>query len=86
MRYAFILAEKAFYPVTILCRVLQVSTSGFYAWLRRKPSDRELQDRRLKAEIAAIHTASRKTYGSPRIHADFTRQLHKEPIRIGVNY
>ncbi|NJN70718.1 MAG: IS3 family transposase [Nitrospira sp.] len=71
MRYAFILAEKAFYPVAILCRVLEVSRSGFYAWLQRNPSRRELRDRQLRAEIAAIHKESRKTYGSPRVHAEF---------------
>ena len=70
MRYPFIQAEKAHYPLTVLCRVLQVSRSGFYAWLRREPSKREVQDRKLQTEVAAIHKASRGTYGSPRVHEE----------------
>ena len=70
MRYPFIQAEKAHYPLAVLCRVLKVSRSGFYAWARRGPSQRELEDRKLKTEVVAIHKASRKTYGSPRVHAE----------------
>ena len=70
MRYPFIQVEKAHYPLKMLCRVLQVSRSGFYAWARRGSSHRELEDRKLKAEVVAIHKASRKTYGSPRVHAE----------------
>lgn len=70
MRYPFIVAEKANYPVAALCRVLQVSRSGFYAWCQRRPCQRELEDRRLKVQISAIHRASHKTYGSPRVHAE----------------
>ena len=70
MRYPFIHAEKAYYPVRVLCRVLQVSRSGFYAWLKRSPSRREREDGRLRVEITALHKASYKTYGSPRILAD----------------
>jgi len=54
----------------MLCRVLQVSTSGFYAWCRRGPSARAREDTALKVEIRAAHTASKKTYGSPRILED----------------
>ena len=74
MRYPFIQAEKANYPLTVLCRVLQVSRSGFYAWRRRKPSKREVQDRKLQTEVAAIHKASQGTYGSPRIHEELKAQ------------
>ena len=67
MRFAFILAEKVFYPIAVLCRVLDVSRSGFHAWARREPSDREREDRRLEVHVVAIHRESRGTYGSPRI-------------------
>ncbi len=67
MRFAFILAEKAFYPIAVLRRVLDVSRSGFHAWARREPSDREREDRRLEVHVVAIHRESRGTYGSPRI-------------------
>ncbi len=53
-----------------MCRVLGVSTSGFYAWRKRKPSKRSLEDSRLKALIAKIHRDSRGTYGAPRILAE----------------
>jgi transposase InsO family protein len=54
----------------VLCRTLQVSTSGFYAWCRRGLSDRAQEDAALKVEIRAAHTASGKRYGSPRILED----------------
>lgn len=79
MRYLFVRAEKAFYPVTVLCRVLQVSKSGFYAWLRRTPSARQQRDQRLKLEIKAAHQRSRGTYGTPRVH----QQLRQDGIGIG---
>ena len=50
MRYAFIAAEKARWPVTVMCTVLKVSTSGFYASLRRVPSARACKDARLERE------------------------------------
>jgi putative transposase len=53
-----------------MCRVLGVSTSGYYAWRGRGPSARALADQQLTAEICEIHANSRGTYGSPRIHAE----------------
>ncbi len=70
MKFGFIQTEKATYPVRVLCRALQVSASGFYAWCRRGLSSRARQDAVLKVEIRAAHAASRRTYGSPRILAD----------------
>lgn len=70
MRFSFILAEKAHYPVALMCRLLQVSRSGFYEWAKRGPSKRAQEDAVLKGKIAASHGASRGTYGSPRVHAD----------------
>ena len=55
MRFRFILAEKASYPVALMCRVLQVSRSGFYAWARRPESDRSRTDRKLLVAIRASH-------------------------------
>lgn len=69
-RYGFIVSEKARYPVRLMCRVLGVSASGFYAWLARSPSERELSDRALTELIRTIHAESRGTYGSPRVHAE----------------
>jgi putative transposase len=63
-------ANQADYPVATMCRVLKVSTSGFYAWQSRPPSDRYLSNLALKAKIRAIHERSRGTYGMPRIYAE----------------
>jgi putative transposase len=70
VRFAFIATEKACFPVALLCRVLQVSRSGFYAWQIRLPAARTQQDQRLAISVAAIYTNSRGRYGSPRIHAE----------------
>lgn len=70
MRFAFIQAEKASWPVTALCSAMKVSTSGFYAWQRHAPSERATKDERLKVRIRESFDKSRKTYGSPRIHVD----------------
>lgn len=69
MRFAFILEEKA-WPKAAMCRVLQVSTAGFYAWQRRPASDHAKDDERLKVLIGASFDESRKTYGSPRVLKD----------------
>ncbi len=76
MKFAFILAQKALYPITLLCTVLSVSTSGFYAWLSRPrtPSARARADEQLGVEIAAVHARSRRTYGSPRVFASLRAQ------------
>jgi putative transposase len=68
--FAFILAEKAHYSIRRLCDVLGVSASGFYAW-RGRPliTPRIRADRGLRAKIRAIHAASERRYGSPRVHA-----------------
>ncbi len=70
MRFAFIDAEKAHYPVVVLCRVMEVRRSGFYAWCRRGPSLRARHDGVLSAHIGTAFQGSRRTYGSPRVHAE----------------
>jgi putative transposase len=78
-RYRFISAEKAHYPITILCRVLDVGRSGYYAWARRGVSARARADEALTAQIAQIHEASRRTYGIPRVRA----ALRARGVRCG---
>src|ERR1700719_3901957 len=89
VRFCFIATEKACYPVTLMCRVLQVSRSGYYAWAKRPAAERRRQDQRLTLEVrieaqrrtrevAAIHTESGGRYGSPRVHAE----LHQRGQRI----
>lgn len=72
-------ANQAEHSVATLCRVLRVSASGYYAWVKRPPSLREQRDRELVGEIHRIHKMSRTSYGSPRIH----REFRDDGIRIG---
>ena len=71
-RFAFIDREKAHHDVTVLCQLLKVSRSGFYAWLRRPPSARASADQVLTEQICTAFEDNRKVYGSPRIHAELT--------------
>jgi putative transposase len=68
--YRFIRAEKASHAVTTMCRVLSVSTSGYYQWVVRQPSRRSRMDVVLTDRIECIHKASRGTYGAPRVHVE----------------
>jgi putative transposase len=67
-------ANRAAWKVATMCRVLGVSTSGFYAWLDRVPSARAQTDARLSTQIQDIHRRSRHTYGMPRVHAELAEQ------------
>ena len=69
-RYRFIRAERATYLIVVLCRVLRVARSAYYAWARRGVSARATADEELAARIAVVHARSRRTYGAPRVHAD----------------
>ena len=68
--FAFIEAEKAHHPVALLCRLLGVSRSGYYAWRVRPASARTRSNLALTERIRTIHARSRGTYGAPRIHAE----------------
>ena len=68
--FGFVLAKKAEHSISIMCRVLEVSRSGYHAWVGRSPSARAVQDARLSARIAVLHKLRRGVYGSPRIWAD----------------
>jgi len=68
--YRFIDAEKTSYPVSMLCRVLKVSRSGYHAWKDRPPSKRARENAALTERIREIHHRSRGTYGYPRVHAE----------------
>jgi putative transposase len=79
MKYQFIHTEKANFPVMILCRVLQVSRSGFYSFLVRKKSKCESEDSRITARIRRVFFDSRRSYGSPRIY----QELRSIGIKLG---
>jgi len=78
--FRFIAATKAEHSIQIMCRVLEVSRSGFHAWARREPSARAVADAALSGRIAEIHADSLKTYGSPRVHAELRLE---DGVRIG---
>ena len=74
MRFAFIDVEKTSYPMRILCRVLKVSPSGYYAWRNRKPSRRDLEDEQLRPKVVDAFKIGRGTYGSPRVLTELVEQ------------
>jgi putative transposase len=78
VRVGFIAAEKAAFPVRLLCRTLQVSRAGFYAWQARPPAPRVRADDRLGLAIAAIHAESRLSTAA---QAEPPRVTHREPVR-----
>lgn len=77
MKYAAIAANAEQFPVTLMCRALGVAPSGFYAWRRRPVPERVVRDRALAAHVRAAFAASRKRYGSPRVHAELRAQGHR---------
>lgn len=79
MKFAFIVSRMVAFPVALMCRVLGVSTSGFYAWLKRPQPERAKSDARLALDVAAVHARSRGRYGSPRVHAE----LRARGVRVG---
>jgi len=79
MKFAFIHAEKAQFPIAVLCRVLGVTRQGYYAFVRRAPSARVGADEALRKRIDEVFVDSRETYGSPRIQ----RVLQAEGTRVG---
>ena len=76
MTYIFIAQACSDLPVAACCRVMKVSTSGFYAWQANPVSDRDFDDAVLSNTIVDIHRMSRRSYGSPRVHAE---------LRLGQN-
>jgi transposase InsO family protein len=81
VKYACIDRRRDHYPVRMMCRLLGVSASGFYAWRTRPESTRTRHDRELMPKIRRIFTASKGVYGSPRVHAE----LVAEGVMAGRN-
>jgi len=80
MKYAFIEEQKTQHSVRRMCRLLDVSPSGYYEWRGRPPSARSVADEALRGEVVRIHRESRSTYGRPRIHAE----LREQGLRVGA--
>jgi len=75
--YELVDSEKAAFPVTTLCEAVGVSRSAYYAWCRSGPSERELANERLLAEIRAIYVENEARYGSPRIRDELRERGHE---------
>ena len=78
-RYRLIEKLRPTLKVTYLCEFLEVSASGFYDWCNRSPSERSLEDVKLKRLIQKIHTDAEEAYGSPRVH----QVLKKQGVHVG---
>jgi putative transposase len=81
MRFRFIEDHRDVFLVRLMCAVLDVSASGYYAWRQRPESGRAAADRELLTEVRRVHANSRRRYGSPRVHA----VLRSEGKRVGRN-
>jgi putative transposase len=79
VKYQFIAEHCGDYPVTVMCHVLEVSVSGYYAWHKREPSQHSREDAALAAKVETAFEHNRRVYGSPRIHAE----LHAQGIACG---
>ncbi len=77
MRFSFIAAEKANHDVALMCRVLQVTRQGFYAWQRRGPSRRKREEERLSTTIRAAFLQNHGRYGSPRVYLELRDEGHR---------
>ena len=77
MKFDAIEAEKANYPVALMCRVLEVSRAGYYASRRRPESKRTKANGQLVARIREVYQRSRRTYGSPRVYAELRKSGHE---------
>lgn len=74
MKYALVEAGKTDYPIAKQCAWLGVSRAGYYAWQKRPPSAHTTKDERLGVLVREAYERSRRTYGSPRVHAELVAQ------------
>ena len=74
MTYQFIEQHKQEFPIVVMCHVLGVSESGFYAWRKRPACRRKREDAQLTQEIEQVYTTHQGRYGSPRIHRELQEQ------------
>ncbi len=74
MTYQFMAEHRHEYPMTTMCRVLEVSVSGYYAWAKRPPSQHSREDAQLAEQVKIAFQANRCVYGSPRVHAELHAQ------------
>jgi len=73
-RYEFVQAESASFPIAVMCSALSVSTSGYYSWRNRAPSEREKKRAERTEKVSRVFVESRRTYGSPRVTCELRAQ------------
>jgi putative transposase len=78
VKFAFVHAEKAFFSVAALCRMLGVTRQGYYAYAKRPPSKRLARDAELQQQVKTIFVDNKKRYGSPRVH----QQLRRDGLEV----
>jgi len=85
LSFAFIHAEKALYPISLMCSSLRVSRAGYYAWVDRPPSAHTTEDQQLAVLVREVHELSRKRYGAPRVQKELaaTNDVHVSAKRVG---
>lgn len=76
MKFAFVEVEKVNHSVELLCQVLDVSRSGFYAWRTRVPSKRSIEDEQLKSTLRKVRKGPKRCYGAPRMKCELEKH-HK---------
>lgn len=84
MKYATVDSMRQRYPISMLCELLEVSTSGYHEWRGRKPSARQRANEHLVSQIRVLHAESFGSYGSPRVHVALRRRgqnIGRERIR-----
>jgi putative transposase len=69
VKYAWIREHRDSFPLAVLCQVLEVSPSGYYAWLDREPSPRARRQERIQAAVRQVHAQSHGIYGSQKVAA-----------------
>ena len=79
MKYACLARHRGEYSMRLMCRVLDVAQSGYYAWRRRGPTARAVADERLLLHVRVAFDRSNETYGAPRVHRD----LRAAGLRVG---
>ena len=81
MIFTWISKNKCHWPVRVMCRILQVSSSGYYKWCRNTPGRQMSAQEVALVEIKAIHAEVKERYGSPRIH----QELKKRGFKTSLN-
>ena len=92
MRYEFIKMHKKAYPVTLMCYILRVSSSGFYSWLTRPPSQNKLTNDEFDCKIITIYRRHKSRYGAPRIHKELVesgeflsrKRVARRMVKLGL--